>query len=83
MRGSAKSQFDGDIIIKIEKGETFRQNEVFHDKNHYQNKDLSLLRYNIYHQGLAGGLLNAVPVADIQSQNSEMGAVWENMTVTL
>jgi hypothetical protein len=39
MHGSAKSQFDHDIIMKIEKGETFKQNEVYHDKNRCQNKD--------------------------------------------
>ena len=83
MRGGAKSQFDGDIIMKIEKGETFKQNEVYHDKNWYQNKDLSLLRYNIYSQGLAGVVLNTKPVAIIPTQNTELGAVWEDVTVAV
>jgi hypothetical protein len=38
MHGGAKSQFDGDIIMKIEKGETFKQKEVFHDKNVIKTK---------------------------------------------
>lgn len=57
MRGAAKSQFDGDIIMKIDKGDDYKQNEVYHDKNHYQNKDLSRLRYYIYSQYLSSGLL--------------------------
>jgi len=83
MRGGAKSQFDGDIIMKIDKGDDFKENFVFHDKNRYQNKDLSLLRYNIYSQGLAGGLLNAEPVVKLQSQNAELEAVWKDVTITL
>ena len=78
MRGGTKSQFDGDITIKINKGETFKENEVYHDKNRYQNKDLSELRYNIYGKSLSDGLLNREPVAEINNQNSKMGAVWED-----
>ena len=63
----AKSQFDGDIIMKIEKGETFKENEVYHDKNRYQNKDLSELRYNIYSKSLSSGLLNMEPIAENQT----------------
>ncbi|MCF6224560.1 MAG: hypothetical protein L3J34_12680 [Flavobacteriaceae bacterium] len=83
MRGGAKSQFDGDIIMKIEKGETFKENEVYHDKNRYQDKDLSLLRYNIYGQSLSGDMLNATKsFASIQPQISQpKRAVWENSVV--
>ena len=52
-------------------------------KNRYQNKDLSLLRYNIYIKSLSGGLLNAEPVAKFQSQNSEMGDIWEDVTIKI
>ncbi len=41
MHGSAKSQFDHVIIMKmkIEKGETFKQNEVFYDKTVIKTKN--------------------------------------------
>jgi len=83
MRGGAKSQFDGDIIMKIEKGENFKQNIVYHDKNRYQNKDLSQLRYNIYSQSLSGGLLASESVPKLQIQNTEPVAVWEDVTIAL
>ncbi|MEN8123245.1 MAG: hypothetical protein ABFS35_23110 [Bacteroidota bacterium] len=70
------------FIMKINKGEDFKQNEVVHDKNRFQNKDLSLLRYNIYSQCLSESLLNE-PVAEIQIQNPKMGAVWEDVSVTI
>ncbi len=69
--------------MKIDKGDDFKENFVFYDKNCYQNKDLSLLRYNIYSQSLSGGLLNTEPVAKIENQNSELCAVWEDVTITI
>jgi len=83
MRGGAKSQFDGDIIMKIDKGDDFKENFVFHDKNRYQNKDLSLLRYNIYGQALSGGLLDNKSVPKLQIQNEKPVTVWEDVTITL
>jgi len=83
MRGGAKSQFDGDIIMKIEKGDDFKQNEVYHNKNRYQNKDLNQLRYNIYSQTLSGGLLNAEPVAKLPNQMNQQGAIWEDVTIVI
>jgi len=77
MLGGAKSQFDGDIIMKIEKGKTFKQNEVFHDKNRYQNKDLSLLRYNIYSKSLYGGFKNDSK----QSQINEVESIWKDIVI--
>jgi len=50
MRGGAAAQFDGDIIMKINKDGDFKQNYVYHDKNRYQNKDLNTLKFNIYKQ---------------------------------
>jgi len=52
MRGGAKAQFDGDVIMKIVKGKDFKENEVYHDKNRYQSKDLTDLKYNIYTQAM-------------------------------
>lgn len=52
MRGGSKAQFDGDIIMKINKGEDFKENFVYHDKNRYQNKDLEELKYNVFEVGL-------------------------------
>jgi|GEM_PF-1275342 len=52
MRGGASAQFDGDIIMKINKDKNgdFKQNYVYHDKNRYQSKDLNSLKFNIYKQ---------------------------------
>jgi len=83
MRGGAKSQFDGDIIMKIDKGDDFKQNEVYHDKNRYQNKDLSQLRYNIYSQSLSGGLLSNESVPKLQIQKTQPVIVWEDAIIEL
>ena len=82
MRGGSKAQFDGDIIMKIEKGDDFKQNEVYHDKNRYQNKDLSQLRYNIYLQRLNG----TIPPEETNISNpvpGYSGNLWEDATITL
>jgi len=54
MRGGASAQFDGDIIMKIDKDKNgdFKKNYVYHDKNRYQSKDLNTLKFNIYQQKL-------------------------------
>jgi len=54
MRGGASAQFDGDIIMKIDKDKDgdFKKNYVYHDKNRYQSKDLNTLKFNIYQQKL-------------------------------
>ncbi|WP_101908099.1 ArdC family protein [Tenacibaculum dicentrarchi] len=48
MRGGSKSQFDGDVILFTEKFDNYKQNYIYQDKNRYQNKDLSDLKYNIF-----------------------------------
>lgn len=47
MRGGSTSQFDGDVILFVEKFENFNDNYVYADKNRYQNKSLDKLHYNI------------------------------------
>lgn len=50
MRGGSKSQFDGDIILFIEKFPNYKENYVYPDKNRYQNQQLDQLKYNIFSQ---------------------------------
>jgi antirestriction protein ArdC len=47
MRGGSSSQFDGDIILFVEKFADFADNYVYADKNRYQNRSLEDLHYNI------------------------------------
>lgn len=47
MRGGTSSQFDGDVILFVEKFPNFNDNYVFADKNRYQEKSLDELHYNI------------------------------------
>lgn len=47
MRGGSSSQFDGDVILFVEKSANFNDNYVFADKNRYQNRSLDELHYNI------------------------------------
>lgn len=47
MRGGSSSQFDGDIILFVEKFADFANNYVYADKNRYQNRSLDELHYNI------------------------------------
>ena len=83
MRGGAKSQFDGDIIMKIDKGEDFKENEVYHDKNRYQNKDLRQLRYNIYSQSLSVGLINNEIYLKSETRNMHPVAVWKDGNIKI
>ncbi|MBE7671551.1 hypothetical protein F7649_10550 [Tenacibaculum piscium] len=48
MRGGSKSQFDADIILFTEKFDDYQENYIYADKNRYQNKNLSDLKYNIF-----------------------------------
>lgn len=52
MRGGAKSQFDGDIILFTEKFENYQQNFVYPNKNRYNSTPLHLLKYGIFNQKL-------------------------------
>lgn len=90
MRGGAKAQFDGDIIMKVDKGDDFKQNIVYHDKNRYQNKDLTRLNYNIYSQRLE--LPSQDPELDKTNQKiekikpevtNEPDFVWDDATITI
>lgn len=47
MRGGSSSQFDGDIIQFVEKHDEFAKNYVYNDKNRYQDRDISTLKYLI------------------------------------
>ncbi len=47
MRGGSSSQFDGDVILFVEKFPDFNDNYVYADKNRYQNRSLDELHYNI------------------------------------
>lgn len=47
MRGGSASQFDGDIILFVEKFPNFNDNYVYADKNRYQTKAMDELHYNI------------------------------------
>ena len=49
MRGGSQAQFDGDIILKIDKRPDFRENEVYYDKNRYM---IDNYRWNIAHKEL-------------------------------
>lgn len=55
MRGGTKSQYDADIVLFTEKFDDYEQNFVYADKNRYQNKNLSDLKYNIFR-----GKLNSI-----------------------
>ncbi|MCG8239610.1 ArdC family protein [Tenacibaculum finnmarkense] len=48
MRGGSKSQFDADIILFTEKFDNYQNNYIYADKNRYQNKNLTDLKYNIF-----------------------------------
>jgi len=58
MRGGAAAQFDGDIIMKINKDKDgdFKQNYVYHDKNRYQSKDLNTLKFSLPNPSKGGAL---------------------------
>ncbi|MEN2415549.1 zincin-like metallopeptidase domain-containing protein [Flavobacterium mesophilum] len=47
MRGGSASQFDGDVILFVEKFPNFNDNYVYADKNRYQEQSLDGLHYNI------------------------------------
>ncbi len=48
MRGGSESQFDGDIILFVDKHEDYRYSYVYANKNRYQDKPLNELKFNIY-----------------------------------
>jgi hypothetical protein len=51
-KGGASIVFDGDIIIKMETGETFSENYAYFDKNRYTKVAIDKLRYNVAEQRL-------------------------------
>ncbi len=50
MRGGSKAAFDGDIILKIEKGKDYRDHFVYANKNRYN--DAPGLKFNICNRSL-------------------------------
>ncbi len=52
MRGGSKAAFDGDIILKIEKGKDYRDHFVYVNKNRYN--DAPDLKLNIFTGKLVG-----------------------------
>ncbi|MCG8207883.1 hypothetical protein J2Q01_10425 [Tenacibaculum finnmarkense genomovar finnmarkense] len=60
MRGGSKSQFDADIILFTEKFDNYQDNYIYADKNRYQNKNLTDLKYNIFE-----GKLNVLEVTGV------------------
>lgn len=52
MRGGSKSQFDGDVILRMEKAEDYRNSYVYANKNRYQDIPLDSLKYNIFTKSL-------------------------------
>ena len=84
MRGGAKAQFDGDIIMKVDKGDDFKNNIVYHDKNRYHNADLTQLHYNIYNQKLVAHTPEEEtpePLPENQPIVDEIKDIWEDATV--
>ncbi|MCD8425769.1 ssDNA-binding domain-containing protein [Tenacibaculum dicentrarchi] len=60
MRGGSKSQFDADIILFTEKFDNYQDNYIYADKNRYQNKNLTDLKYNIFE-----GKLNTLEISEV------------------
>ncbi|WP_282088658.1 hypothetical protein [Aquimarina algiphila] len=51
MRGGSDSEFDGDVILQVEKpNEDYRDNYLVARKNRYN--EIPMLKYSIYHQRL-------------------------------
>ncbi|WP_160114314.1 hypothetical protein [Aquimarina sp. AU119] len=51
MRGGSDSEFDGDVILQVEKpNEDYRDNYLVARKNRYN--EIPILKYSIYHQRL-------------------------------
>lgn len=72
MRGGSKSQFDGDIILFIEKFSDYTQNYVYPDKNRYNKRNCSELKYNIFLQKLMIPEAENEPVqSEPETQNTE------------
>ena len=69
MRGGSRAAFDGDIILKVKKGDDYRDNYVYANKNRYN--DEPELQYNIFSKKLKGdhsqGLMTLEP--DIKPLN--------------
>jgi hypothetical protein len=57
-KGGAEIVFDGDIIVKMNKGKTFSENYAYFDKNRYTKVPIETLKYNIE----KGKLLSTEPI---------------------
>lgn len=54
VKGGADIEFDGDIITKVHKGETFAENYAWFDKNRYTTVPIHTLKYMIADQKFIG-----------------------------
>lgn len=82
MRGGAKAQFDGDIIMKVDKGDDFKNNIVYHDKNRYHNADLTQLHYNVYNQKLVSQAPNEPETQTPEPSNTNQPIIDKNPLLT-
>ncbi len=57
-KGGAEIVFDGDIIVKMNKGKTFSENYAYFDKNRYTKVPIETLKYNIE----KGKLISTEPI---------------------
>ena len=64
MRGGSKSEFDGDVILLVEKFPDYRENYVYPTKNRYNSLPANELRFNIYSGQMLGSPENQ-PVQEI------------------
>lgn len=75
MRGGSAAAFDGDIILKVQKHEDYRDNYVEANKNRY-NDEVGL-KYNIFRQEIIGGgqqSTNEPELADTETYQGELQA---------
>lgn len=72
MRGGSAAAFDADMVCKVDKGEDFRNNEAYWDKNRYNDK-ADQVRYNIYDQKCYEVLSYTDPEGNQQETRIEIG----------
>ncbi|MFL0083700.1 zincin-like metallopeptidase domain-containing protein [Tenacibaculum maritimum] len=71
MRGGSESQFDGDIILFVEKDPDYRKSYVYANKNRYQNKPLHELHFNIF-VGKLNQILKDEGIEEVKQHNEEV-----------
>ncbi|WP_158651247.1 zincin-like metallopeptidase domain-containing protein [Pseudotamlana carrageenivorans] len=83
MRGGTKAGFDGDIIMKGIKGDDFKENVIIHNKNRYQSKNLTKLRYNVYHQELEKTEAKTEPIKQDEAPVKNDFLEWDDAIITI